>query len=150
MHNKTYFAAIHQAQREFFVSSRLINAIISAESSWDPKAESAYARGLMQISKTALEQVNMSYNLNFSYDDMFNPDKNILAGTAYLRWLFKFFSKEPEEIQLILVIMAYNWGCGNVRKWLKTKQDNRVIDESVPTETKDYIVNVLFHMANIE
>jgi soluble lytic murein transglycosylase len=118
-------------------------AIISTESSWNPKAESPYARGLMQISKSALETINKLYKTQFTYDDMFNVEANAWIGIRYLRWLYKAFS--GYENRIILTVMAYNWGIKNVTKWLMLeKACNSLIDEAVPDETKNYILDYIF------
>ena len=120
-----------------------IYAIIATESSWDPNAESPYARGLMQISKAALETINAMYQKDYSYDDLFKPVVNVWVGIRYLRWLYRSF--EQYESKEILAVMAYNWGIRKVSNWLTLeKLSNTVIDETVPTETKNYVASFVF------
>lgn len=128
------------------VDKNLVKAIISAESSWNPLAETKYARGLMGISKIALDDINLRYGLNYSYGDMFEPRKNVEVGVLYLKWLLDYFkSHYPFNIFYIsYAIMAYNWGIGNVRHWLEeVDYDNAKIDEAIPLETKNYLVDVM-------
>lgn len=119
-------------------------AIISAESSWNPVAESRYARGLMQVSQTALETINKLYNTSWTYDDLLNPAINVRVGMLYMRYLWRHLSKLKLKEPQILVVMAYNWGIGNLQRWLEVKPDNRVIDEAVPEETKNYVISYLY------
>lgn len=127
----------------------LIKAIIATESSWDPDAESPYARGLMQVSKPALQTVNDVFEVGFTYDDMFDPEKNITAGTLYIRWLKRAVEAliGESEFSVAYAIMAYNWGIGNVMKWLSGDKDNTEIDETVPAETKAHLLDVMWWRA---
>ena len=114
-------------------------ALVMVESGGNPLAESYTARGLMQVSEKALEDVNRMYMFEFTYDDMFVPEYNILVGSIYFAWLLSIFEIEP------LALMAYNWGIGNVNKWLyETNPNNRYIKEKVPKETKDFLVNFYY------
>jgi len=118
-------------------------ALIETESAWNPNADSGFARGLMQVSREALEDINRIYSTNFDYDDMFRPDRNIFVGVRYLRRLYRMFLEY--ECPHILAVMAYNWGIGNVLKWLAMKDpSNCKIDEAVPNETKAHLLNFVF------
>jgi len=82
---------------------------------------------------------------------MFDPAKNVYVGIRYMRWLYRYFTqrlKLPHELAVPCAIMAYNWGIGNVVKWLnETKKCNSHIDEAVPEETKSHWLNWLFWSA---
>jgi len=118
-------------------------ALIETESAWDPNADSGYARGLMQVSRAALKDINQIYSTNFDYDDMFRPDRNIFVGIRYLRRLYRMFL--DYERADILAVMAYNWGIGNVLNWLAMRDpSNCKIDEAVPQETKAHLIDFLF------
>ena len=120
-----------------------IFALIETESAWDPSADSGFARGLMQVSREALEDINRLYSTNFSYEDMFRPYFNIFIGVRYLRRLYRMFL--DYEHADILAVMAYNWGVGNVLNWLTMKDpSNSTIDEAVPKETKAHLFDFLF------
>jgi len=113
----------------------------------DPKAESPYARGLMQISRIALQEVKERYRLNYSYDDMFNPRKNVEVGALYFKRLYNYYlTKYPfNPFALNYAIMAYNFGIGIVNNWLKnTKPDNGYIDEFIPKETREHLLDVMW------
>ena len=118
-------------------------ALIETESAWNPNADSGFARGLLQVSREALEDINGLYSTNFDFDDMFRPDRNIFVGIRYLRRLYRVFL-EYEHAD-ILAVMAYNWGLGNVIEWLMLKNpSNCRIDEAVPAETKAHLIDFLF------
>lgn len=68
--------------------------------------------------------------LGLQYDP-FNPEQNKLIGTKVLESLYSKYNN------ITHTLMAYNWGQGNVDKWLK-----REIKE-IPTETKNYIFKIL-------
>lgn len=55
----------------------------------------------MQISESAVKTVNSIYGTSFTYDDMFDPARNVFVGIRYLRWLYRYFTgklKYPPEL----------------------------------------------------
>jgi len=103
------------------VPSRLILAVIRAESGGDPSAISrAGAQGLMQLMPATA--------LQYGITDPFDPESNVAAGTRYLRDLLARYHGD-----LRLALAAYNAGPG-------------VVDAAhgVPTfpETRSYISRV--------
>lgn len=142
----TDFVTQHKIQD--FPSLIDVLAMISTESSWDIYADSKFARGLMQISEPALRTINNLYGTRFTYDDMFDAWKNIWVGIRYMRWLYRYLTttqKISSNIAVPYTIMAYNWGIGNFARWLReTKACNTVIDEKVPLETKNHLVDWLW------
>jgi soluble lytic murein transglycosylase-like protein len=80
------------------VAPRLIHAVISAESNYDPKAVSPRgAIGLMQLMPATARR--------FGVNDAFVEKDNLLAGASYLKWLMGYFGGDVE-----LVLAAYNAG----------------------------------------
>jgi soluble lytic murein transglycosylase-like protein len=89
---------IKRAQEKHGVDFSLIKAVIKVESGFNPDAVSKKgAKGLMQIMPANFRTL--------SVQDPFDPRQNIMAGTLYLRKLFKRYSN-----QLPLVLAAYNAG----------------------------------------
>lgn len=83
----------------------LVHAVIRAESSYRPKANSpAGACGLMQLMPATARR--------FGAVDIWNPAQNIRGGVAYLRFLIERFDGD-----LPLVLAAYNAGEGAVAKY---------------------------------
>jgi hypothetical protein len=64
----------------------------------------------------------------------FDPEQNIYGGIKYLSQLMTKY-KDPK-----LAAMAYNWGPGNVDKWMKQGQKAN----AVPKETRNYVADAVF------
>lgn len=80
------------------VAPRLIHAVISAESNYEPKAVSPRgAIGLMQLMPATARR--------FGVNDPFVEKDNVFAGASYLKWLMGYFEGDVE-----LVLAAYNAG----------------------------------------
>lgn len=80
------------------VSPKLVHAVISAESNYDPKAISPKgAIGLMQLMPATARR--------FGVKDPFVVRDNVYAGASYLKWLMGYFQGDVE-----LVLAAYNAG----------------------------------------
>ncbi|WP_077287968.1 lytic transglycosylase domain-containing protein [Thermosipho sp. 1074] len=148
--NKKLETMVEKIAKNLQIDPDLIKGIIMTESGGNSKAESSYARGLMQISRAALKTINFKYRLNNSYDDLFDPKINVEVGTLYLKWLLEYFKgKYPlNPFYIIYALMAYNWGVGNVQKWLRSNNaSNSWIDENVPQETKSYLLDTIWWYA---
>lgn len=97
---------IKQAAKKFRLEPALLHAVISAESSFNPKALSVKgAIGLMQLMPATAER--------FSVEDPYDPVDNIYGGARYLRLLLNQF----KDIQLALA--AYNAGENAVLRYGK-------------------------------
>lgn len=138
----SYQIYISKYSKEFNVDPYLIAAIINVESKYDKYAMSSKeARGLMQIApitgKWASEELNIE---DFTLEDLFDPELNIMVGAWYLNILSKEFDN---NLQLILA--AYNAGSGNVVQWLQNEiysEDGKTLKEIPFTETKEYVKKV--------
>ena len=138
---------IDKIAEELSFEPALIKAIVMTESSFNQFAETPYARGLMQISKPALSTVNGIFLTGYKWEQLFDAEVNITVGTLYLDWLYDYFSTKFPENEFIedYVVMSYNWGVGNVVKWLlSTKASNNFIDENVPDETKAHLFDTIW------
>lgn len=108
------------------VDPELVHAVIRAESSYRPRAQSpAGARGLMQLMPATARR--------FGVTDRWSPAQNIRGGVSYLRFLIERF-----EGELSLVLAAYNAGEGAVAKY-----GNRIPPYR---ETKEYVQRVLGYL----
>ena len=94
---------IRQAATRHGIDPAMIQAIIMAESSFNPNAVSNRgAQGLMQLMPQTAESLGLA--------DAFDPGKNIDAGARYLRQLLNHFRGDIE-----LALAAYNAGIQNVK-----------------------------------
>ncbi|MBN1226114.1 MAG: lytic transglycosylase domain-containing protein [Deltaproteobacteria bacterium] len=99
-----YDTIIGNASKKFGVESRLIKAVIMAESSFNPNAVSkSGAQGLMQLMPITADDMNVG--------DPFDPEDNIYGGTQYLSLLLKKFNHDKG-----LALAAYNAGPKTVSK----------------------------------
>ena len=84
------------------ISSRLLLAVIFAESAFNPRAVSGKnAKGLMQLMPNIISR--------FGVKNPFDARENIRAGASYLKWLLQRFHGD-----LTLALAAYNAGEGSV------------------------------------
>ena len=119
---------IEEAARTHGVDPRLVAAVASRESAWNPNAvSSAGAGGIMQLMPATARFLGLA--------DIFDPRANIFAGTHYLRTLLDTFHGD-----LDLALAAYNAGPGAVQRY-----------NGVPPfrETKEYVrtVRAAYEMA---
>jgi hypothetical protein len=102
---KKILQAVLRMSVQFRLDPRLVIAVITQESSFDPSARSnKNAQGLMQLIPETAER--------FAVKDPFDPVENVRGGMAYLRWLLAYFRGDVG-----LVLAAYNAGEGSVDKY---------------------------------
>jgi len=142
---------------------RLVFAVIHTESYFNPKAQSHIpAYGLMQLvpRAAARDAYNFVYKDDKVLDDvyLFQATPNVELGTAYLYILKNqiFADLQEGEKKNYLVICAYNWGPGNIRKKiiksfriqdLTDAQLFTLLTEKTPEETSNYLKRVTERMA---
>jgi len=91
-------AAVRDVEHVHPVSTALIKAVIQRESRFNPRAISkAGAIGLMQVMPYTAPRVGLTEA------DLWDPAKNILAGTRLLAVLLRYYRGD-----LISVLVAYN------------------------------------------
>jgi hypothetical protein len=102
-----YGGLIFAAARREELNPALVAAMVRAESAFDPGAVSVKgARGLMQLMPATARRFGVPTG------DLFNPERNLEAGTRYLSWLV---DKFPDDLQSVLA--AYNAGEANVARY---------------------------------
>jgi soluble lytic murein transglycosylase-like protein len=120
---KLYAPQVELVARTYGLDPKLMHAVISAESAYNPAAVSDKgAMGLMQLMPDTAKR--------FGVPDPFDPIANMHGGARYLRWLMDHFQNN-----LNLVLAAYNAGEGAVERYGNT----------IPPfeETRTYVVRVL-------
>ena len=121
----------------------LVNAIIRAESSFDPRAFSpAGARGLMQLMPATGRRLARKHKIRIrSADDLFDPKINTRLGARHLGALIREFGGA-----LVPAIASYNAGRKPVKRWWKAGRNKpvEIFIEQIPyQETKNYVKRVL-------
>jgi len=115
-----YGNLIQAAAERHGVNAALVAALVRAESAFDPYALSHKgARGLMQLMPATAQRFGVLEH------QMFEPERNLEAGTRYLRWLLDRYDGD-----VVRALAAYNAGEGTVDRY-----------GGVPPfrETRDYI-----------
>lgn len=127
---------IRQQAAEKGVDAALIAAVIYSESKFSDATSSAGARGLMQITPEAAEEIErLSGGTTFKLDDLSDSEINIRYGTFLLRELLDRYHGDEAA-----ALAAYNAGPGNADKW--GGADLNVSDIPFP-ETRAYVEEVL-------
>lgn len=105
---------------------QLLMAMMQQESNGDPSATSIKgAVGLMQLMPDTAKEVGVT--------DATNPRQSIEGGAKYMKML-----TDKYNGNLTYALMAYNWGPGNVDKWLESGGV-----KNVPQETQDYVTRIM-------
>lgn len=127
---------IRQQSREKDVDAALIAAVIYSESKFSDRTSSAGARGLMQITPDAANEIERhSGGTTFKLKDLGDPEINIRYGTYLLRELL-----DRYEGDVAAALAAYNAGPGNADKW----GGSELSVEAIPfPETRAYVEEVL-------
>jgi soluble lytic murein transglycosylase len=127
---------IRQQAAEKGVDAALIAAVIYSESKFSDATSSAGARGLMQITPEAAEEIErLSGGTTFKLDDLSDPEINSRYGTCLLRELLDRYDGDEAA-----ALAAYNAGPANADRWGGV--DLNVSDIPFP-ETRAYVEEVL-------
>ena len=120
---------IQKASKRFNVPPEWIREVMRVESggrtTWkggQPITSSAGAQGLMQVMPGTYEELRQKHGLG---RDPYDPENNIMAGTAYIRELYEMYGSPG-------FLGAYNAGPGRYRQYV---EDGR----SLPPETRRYM-----------
>jgi soluble lytic murein transglycosylase-like protein len=102
-----YEPLIHEAAFRHALPPQLLLAVARVESDFQPfEVSPKGARGLMQV----MPETGVRFGVR--PEELFDPERNIAAGTAYLAWLLDRYNGD-----LDLTLAAYNAGEGAVDKY---------------------------------
>lgn len=108
----------------------MINKLIKKESGGNPNAVSKVgAKGYAQIMPKT--RANPGFGVIAPKDDSLEEHKRF--ASEYVQAMFNKFGK------LEYALAAYNWGPGNVQKWISQGADF----SKLPSETQDYIKSLI-------
>jgi soluble lytic murein transglycosylase len=127
---------IRQQSAEKGVDASLIAAVIYSESKFADQTSSAGARGLMQITPEAANEIErLSGGTSFRLDDLSDPEINIRYGTFLLRELLERFDGDEAA-----ALAAYNAGPSRAEEW---GGSSLTVEEIPFPETRAYVEEVL-------
>jgi peptidoglycan lytic transglycosylase len=127
---------IRQQSAEKGVDAALIAAVIYSESKFADQTSSAGARGLMQITPEAANEIErLSGGTSFELADLSDPEINIRYGTFLLRELLDRFDGDEAA-----ALAAYNAGPANAERW---GGSDLSVEEIPFPETRAYVEEVL-------
>lgn len=131
---------IQKASKRFNVPPEWIREVMRIESggraTWKGGQQitsSAGAQGLMQVMPATYEELRQKHGLG---SDPYDPENNIMAGTAYIRELYEMYGSPG-------FLGAYNAGPGRYRQYVEGGR-------SLPSETRRYMDVVGTQIAGIE
>jgi soluble lytic murein transglycosylase-like protein len=123
---------IKEASRRFGLSEEWIRAVMRMESGGKtlgddkrPITSSAGAMGIMQIMPATYREMRQQYGLGA---DPYDPHDNVIAGTAYLRWLHDKYGYPK-------MFAAYNAGPGTLEAQFAGARN-------LPDETRNYVAGI--------
>jgi len=161
---RRFYDMVETYSNKYDLEPEFVLSIIKTESAFDPTAVSHIpAFGLMQIvpSSAGLDATSFLFGEQqlLKRDYLFDPEKNIEVGTAYLHLLRSRYFKgiEDEESMKYCVIAAYNGGMGPIyrmfggKRSVAIKNINQLTPEKVfstiqkkhaAAETRNYLKKV--------
>src|SRR5712691_3176172 len=117
---------IREAAARYRVPERWVRAVMRQESGGEEQATSPVgAMGLMQVMPATYEGLRVRYRLG---GDPYEPQNNIMAGTAYIREMYDRFGAPG-------FLAAYNAGPDRVENYLAGRAD-------LPDETVNYLAAI--------
>lgn len=117
----------------------LLHGVMMTESSGNPLAYNAKsgAAGAYQFKPGTARDVGL--RVDSQVDERLDPEKARAAAAIYMRQLLKRYDGNVDN-----ALRAYNWGMGNVDKWIANGSD----ESQLPKETRDYTGKVYGNMGN--
>lgn len=118
-----YLPLFRKSENEYKLPENLLVRIAQQESYFDPNASNpSGAVGMMQIIPRWHPELK----------DPYDPNQAVPYAANFLRQLYIQFKRWD------YAVMAYNWGPGNLKKWIAAGADFK----KLPKETQNYVTNV--------
>lgn len=132
----------------YTIDRALVHAIIRQESRFNPGAVSHKgAQGLMQVMPATASYISgkKDFKNKDSHEMLRDPQTNLELGQRYIE---KLLYQDHVDTELFSLIVAYNAGPGNLKRWkneLADMQDDPLLFvESIPMgETRAYVERVM-------
>lgn len=117
----------------------LLHGVMMTESSGNPLAynTSSGAAGAYQFMPATARDLGL--RVDSTVDERLDPEKSRAAASVYMRQLLKRYDGNVDN-----ALRAYNWGMGNVDKWIANGSDI----SQLPKETREYTGKVYGNMGN--
>ncbi|HHI6756774.1 TPA: lytic transglycosylase domain-containing protein, partial [Yersinia enterocolitica] len=117
----------------------LLHGVMMTESGGNPLAYNASsgAAGAYQFMPATARE--MGLKVNGQEDERLDPEKSRAAASVYLRRLLKKYDGNTDN-----ALRAYNWGMGNVDKWIANGSN----PAELPKETREYTGKVRGNMGD--
>jgi hypothetical protein len=117
----------------------LLHGVMMTESSGNPLAYNVKsgAAGAYQLMPNTARELGL--NVSAGQDERLDPEKSRAAASSYLSKLLKRYNGNVDN-----ALRAYNWGMGNVDKWIANGSD----PSALPKETRDYTGKVHGNMGS--
>ena len=109
-------------------NQNLIKAIMLIETGMNPIKNSLGYEGFPQTKDHIIQSINKRNRTNFSMKDMYDAEKS----AEFIHYYLKTASKSDYVNNIEDLIIAYNWGIGNLKKYKHGEKD-------LPNQTADYI-----------
>lgn len=145
MYPKKYQDLVEKYAAQYGLDENFVYAVIKTESGFQPDACSENnARGLMQITEDTFHWIGTKLGSDvsgqYTHDDMFQPEVNIMYGTFLLSYLEQEFGDDQ------VVLSAYHAGRGAANQWLADKNyssDGKTLDVIPYSDTSHYVSKVM-------
>lgn len=116
----------------------LLHGVMMTESGGNPLAYNVSgATGAYQLMRGTA--IDMGLRVDSQVDERLDPEKSRAAAGAYMRMLLNRYDGNVDN-----ALRAYNWGMGNVDKWIANGSDI----SQLPKETREYTGKVYGNMGN--
>ena len=124
--NLPYSGIVQKYSAKYGLDPLLVHALIQQESGHRPAiCSGAGACGLMQLMPGTAKELGLSPS------ERSNPERNVAAGTMYLRRLLGSTNGIMPH-----ALYSYNWGIGNFKKY------QRGVKKIMPEETRQYVPKI--------